>query len=710
MLSDQVKQDIQSYYSQYLQNRNLQARFGQKLMIAEIARTLGKLELDDDGKRTNEFAPVCVVEAGTGTGKTIAYLIAALPVARALGKQLVVATATVALQEQLMQKDIPELQANTDLHFTSALAKGRGRYLCLSRLDNVLRENASQTAMQDLYGLELEDSTDLDLKLYQNMQKALEDKDWQGERDDWPQVLEDKQWRAVSVEHGQCSGSRCSNFRSCYFFRSRQRIQESECIIANQDLVLADLSLGGGAILPHPEDSIYIFDEAHHLPIKGVSHFANFLALRFALRWLDQARKLFTRLQAQGSNEFQGLFEKADGAALELREKVQETFLLFEQFASQTESGTAAQKQYTFPRGVLPDALRDSTAVLYLSFSQLSQALDSIMNKVRRSMEDQGGALPAETAEAWYPQLGLLQTRCESALTLCLHFSAEDEPGEVPQARWLAFSDGQDEEDIILSCSPILAAANLTEKLWDECLAAVLTSATLSALGSFDFLSMRAGLHDETHLCRIGSPFDHASAAVLRVPESGFDAGDGAGHTQAIIAYLPVLLEKDKAALVLFSSRRQMQDVLYGLNDEFKSWVLCQDDYSKQLLIKKHKQAVDAGDRSIIFGLASMSEGVDLPGAYCTHVVIAKLPFAVPDNPVDLTLGQWMKAQGLNPFQELSVPEAAMKLVQASGRLLRNEKDQGSITVLDERLLTRQYGKAILDSMPDYRLEKFRPE
>jgi len=303
----------------------------------------------------------------------------------------------------------------------------------------------------------------------------------------------------------------------------------------------------------------------------------------------------------------------------------------------------------------------------------------------------------------------LMQARCEAGLNLCLGFSIEDDPQSYPHARWLTFEQIQDELELTLSCSPILAAENLSEKLWNECLAAVLTSATLSALDSFDFLIMRSGLHENSSLCRIGSPFNFSEAGLLRLPERGFDAGDSDAHTSAIIRYLPEILAEEQGALVVFSSRRQMQDVLYQLDESFRQIVICQDDYSKQALLNRHREQIDAGERSIIFGLASLSEGVDLPGAYCTHVVIAKLPFAVPDNPVYLTLGEWVKAQGLNPFQELAIPDAAMKLVQASGRLLRNEADRGTITILDERLLTRSYGAAILGSLPAYRRETFSP-
>lgn len=148
-----------------------------------------------------------------------------------------------------------------------------------------------------------------------------------------------------------------------------------------------------------------------------------------------------------------------------------------------------------------------------------------------------------------------------------------------------------------------------------------------------------------------------------------------------------------------------MLDVMQSLTKEWRDRVLCQDDYQKAQLLKYHRQRVDKGEGSLIFGLASFAEGVDLPGKYCTHVLIAKIPFAVPNDPIEMTLSDWIEQQGKNPFMTLAVPDAAFRLVQASGRLLRSETDTGQITLFDERLVNRRYGAAILDSMPPYRRE-----
>jgi ATP-dependent DNA helicase DinG len=200
----------------------------------------------------------------------------------------------------------------------------------------------------------------------------------------------------------------------------------------------------------------------------------------------------------------------------------------------------------------------------------------------------------------------------------------------------------------------------------------------------------------------VASPFDYANA-TFSVPKMDCDPSDSVAHTAAIVEALPQLLSKDEGSLVLFSSRRQMLDVYSGVSASLGQMILLQGDYSKQEILRRHRESVDGGDGSIIFGLASFAEGVDLPGDYCRHVVIAKIPFAVPDSPLEAALAEWVEAEGRNPFMEISVPNAALRLLQASGRLLRTETDSGRVTLLDRRLVTRRYGRAILDSLPPYR-------
>ena len=305
-------------------------------------------------------------------------------------------------------------------------------------------------------------------------------------------------------------------------------------------------------------------------------------------------------------------------------------------------------------------------------------------------------------AEEWYPLFGALQARAEANWTLWTQFCLQDPEGKPPTARWLTLTEGG---DIEVHVSPILAADTLRQYLWNPAFAALATSATLTALGKFDRFSHRAGLPRSAVCALAPSPFQHGEAGLLRVPKYGADPRDSVAHTAAIIEHLPEILADERGSLVLFSSRKQMLEVFAGVPAEFRQRVLVQGDLSKQELIRQHRKQVDDGKQSVIFGLASFAEGVDLPGKYCEHVVIAKIPFAVPDDPVEAALAEWIEKNGGNPFMEIAVPDASLRLIQACGRLLRTESDSGTVTVLDRRLVTQRYGKAILNALPPFRRE-----
>ena len=231
-----------------------------------------------------------------------------------------------------------------------------------------------------------------------------------------------------------------------------------------------------------------------------------------------------------------------------------------------------------------------------------------------------------------------------------------------------------------------------------------MTSATLSALGTFDRFRERSGIPITARWKQVASPFD-ASKAVFAVPAMTSLPSDSERHTAELVEMIPQLIAHDQGVLLLFTSRRQMESVLDEIEGALAHHVLVQDRLSKNALLAEHRQRIDGGESSAIFGLASFFEGIDLPGAYCSHVVIAKLPFAVPDDPIAAAHSELLEAQGRDPFMEISVPDAAQKLVQASGRLLRTESDEGRITLLDRRLVSRRYGRAILDTLPGFTLE-----
>lgn len=258
MLTEATKQHIRDAYFRLVEQKGLSPRWGQRQMIAEIANTLGRIDGGD-----SDASPHCVIEAGTGTGKTIAYAVAAIPVAQALEKSLIISTATIALQEQLVIKDLPDIRHHSGLQFDFVLAKGRRRYVCLSKLDKLLVSGGQADAIMPLYPDEMSPAAGAEaLPVYASMLDALGRGEWDGDRDNWSQEVAEEIWFGATTDHSQCSGRRCPNIGQCSFFKARDALQNADVIVTNHDLVLSDLALGGGAILSAPADSIYILMKA----------------------------------------------------------------------------------------------------------------------------------------------------------------------------------------------------------------------------------------------------------------------------------------------------------------------------------------------------------------------------------------------------------------------------------------------------------------
>jgi ATP-dependent DNA helicase DinG len=700
MLDDQLKQTIQSAYSRLLEGKGFSARLCQRQMIAAIANTLGNLDADDE-----EQANLCIIEAGTGTGKTIAYALAAIPIARALGKSLVVSTATVALQEQIVFTDLPDIRRHSELEFSFTLAKGRRRYLCLNKLDLLLQEAGSLNHSLALYDDEIDQTDEESRLLYQRMLDAITQGEWDGDRDGWKDGVTEQDWFRVSTDHVQCRGRKCMNYGNCFFYKAREQIHKVDCIVTNHDLVLADLGMGGGAVLPDPEDTIYVFDEGHHLPDKTIDHFSLYSNVRGSQTWLAQIPALLATMAAQMGSLID-LVKRADrfaDSAKELNVDLESaSALLGERFESRQESARGTPAQYRFPGGRIDESLQQLAGNLAAGFSRLQGLLSDLDEDFERLLTDERGA-EHELAEEWHATVSALLARAETNTLLWQDFASEDKPELPPRARWLTLREYQGDREIQISSSPVMADDILNEQLWQRCYGAVITSATLAVRGDFSRFVMRSGVSKDSSFNALPSPFDFSRQGEIRIPAMQCDPRDPQAHTQAIIEMLPDMLQPQTGSLVLFSSWWQMNEVLRGLPEQFLQQVLAQGELSKQEIIRQHRERIDAGESSTIFGLASFAEGIDLPGGYCNHVVIVKIPFSVPDDPVLAALCEWIDGKGGNSFREISIPDAILRLTQASGRLLRTEQDRGVVTLLDRRIITQRYGGMILNSMPPFK-------
>lgn len=703
MLTDEVKQEIQGAYSQLLAEKGYTARYCQKRMIADIANTLGSIEQDDEGERTSS-GHICVVEAGTGTGKTVAYAMAALPIAKYLKKKLVISTATVALQEQIVFVDLPDIARHSGLEFSYALAKGRRRYLCLAKLDQVLSSVQSENQTLAFYDDEMFDNGDVSIEqhreLYETMLQSLGSGEWDGDRDNWQTELDYSAWNPISTDHVQCSGRQCSHYENCFFYRARDQIHKVDCIVTNHDLVLADMMMGGGAVLPAPEDTIYVFDEGHHLPDKAINHFSNFLQVRSTQTWLESIppllEKLVDRIGDIGNlPHSQGHFESA---CVDLSATLEDAATVFLELELEAEGGDN-DRRYRYKGGQVPEEQKQIAHNLLLASQRLLGLLQNLEVALEERVTDTDPA-DRDEIEPWLAQVAALAARSQSGTALWQDFMVADPEHVAPKARWINFREGG---ELNLNASPVAVHDTLKELLWDRCYGAVITSATLAIAADFSRFVHRVGIGDDNRFTALLSPFNHAQQGTLHIPVMQNDPRSADEHNEEVASLLPGLLKGATGGLVLFASWRQMYRVSEQLPGEFMDNVMSQGTLGKAEIVARHKELVDHGQPSVIFGLASFAEGIDLPGQYCDYVVIVKIPFAVPDDPVGATLSEWIEDNGGNSFQEIMIPDAALRMIQACGRLLRTESDKGTIAILDRRLVTQRYGNLLLDALPPFR-------
>lgn len=713
MLTDLEKNAIRDHYQNIGKNLpGFRPRASQREMIAAVAnafsRTLTREEGGDPPKREGES--IAVIEGPTGVGKSLAYLLAGGIMAQTRGKRLIVSSATVALQEQLVDRDLPFLVEKSGLELSFALAKGRGRYLCPYKLYQLTQNNAQQ----NLTGFEtpevLWDSKPKpeELKLLRDIADEFSARRFNGDRDTWPEKIDDAIWLKVTNDRHGCLKTACPNRPECPFYLARDVLETVDVVVANHDLLLADISMGGGVILPAPENSFYCIDEAHHLPKKALSRFAAEHSWNIAVWTLEKLPQMTGKIAALTDKA--ELANLADETAASLLDSLHEwQFHLAEEPSlslgvSENDRRTNSEPTWLWEDGKIPEGLEttvSNTAIAARSLLKHVIGLNDALSAARREKEQDSALLDRLTGE-----FGLFIARIEQISAVWDLLSTVPLEGEEPLAKWIT-RRADDKNDYIFNASPISSASHLANSLWRRAAGAVLTSATLQSLGNFNLMLRQTGLQwlPETTTLALKSPFDFEKQGELYIPPIYASPKDPEAHTAAIIEWLPKLISPGEAigTLVLFSSRKQMQDVALQLPDDYLPLLLVQGELPKAVLLQKHHRAIEEGKASIIFGLDSFAEGLDLPGTACVQVIIAKLPFAMPDNPIEKTQNRWIEQRGGNPFIEITVPEAGIKLIQAVGRLIRTEQDYGRVTILDNRVKTQRYGQQLLAGLPPFK-------
>lgn len=692
MLADSTKDAIRAAYARIKEGLpGFRARASQGRMIAEVAKALASA------------GGVAVIEAPTGTGKSMAYLVAGHEVARFQKKKLLIATATVALQEQLVQRDIPLYLKLNDIEAKVALAKGRGRYLCPRNL--LMAANSIHDAQLGLAGFEADlllwnkPPQPRDKQSLAKLRDAFDRGEWNGDMDSAPEPVSDLLRPMITTSAGGCTGRKCGQFMNCPFFAARRAVDDADIIVANQDLVLADLTMPGeddswgGVILPRPDETLYIFDEGHHVPGKAIERGAAEVFMTATVRQLSRLGRQVHAAYSLTDKERLGKLVLDQGD-----EKLQELSNTLEELEKEIRLAWLPDPAETEPMyrgslGQLPEPWVEHARALDLLTGEVQRWLTA----VRRAVVEMTDGGP--TQEALSRELGIALERIGRQAACWRAWSSDDPDNAPPLARWVTL--GADQQ-LVCHASAVSAAGLLRNVLWNNASGVVMTSATLSAGGNFRGFADAVGLPDDAVTLSLPSPFDLAAQARLEVPAMHTLPDAREAHAEEISAWLADHLDWDAGNLVLFTSRAKLDRVLQKLPIAHVRKVRAQGSLGKSQLVAEHCADIEAGKGSTLFGLASFGEGLDLPGKLCETVVITQLPFAVPTDPVGATYAEWLESRGRNPFIEVSVPEATRLLTQYCGRLIRSETDHGRIVLLDRRVVTKRYGSGMLRALPPF--------
>ncbi len=598
-----------------------------------------------------------IVEAGTGVGKSFAYLIPAIERAIAHGERVVISTHTIALQEQLINKDIPFLQSIMPDEFLAVLVKGRSNYLGLRRLT---RASLKQEMLFDVGGAISE-------------LHAIEDwayKTTDGSLADLPQRPSPGVWERVRSDSDDCLGRRCPHHEQCFYQRARRKAAAAQLLVVNHAMLFSDLAVRqqGASILP--DYQCVVLDEAHTVERVAGDHLGLGIGstqLRYLLNLLHNERT--------GKGMLKG------GPGKNVVSAVREAHAIAGDYFDDLASWSGEQANWN-------GRLREPPPVTnHLSASLVD--LGQRLRAVREETDDNEARLELES----------MMGRCAEAAT------AIDNWHELKTEDWVYWVDVSRGRQlrVNLNARPVDVGPILQESLFDPIRSVVLTSATLATSGDkpFAYLRGRIGLEDG-HESALGSPFDYQEQLTVYIEAGLPDPGNSATYVPAACeAIKKYVLQSEGRAFVLFTSFDMLRRCAELLGDFF-------EENDMPLLLHgsgmNRSQMLDefrAVPRSVLFGTDTFWAGVDVPGDSLSNVIIVKLPFAVPNHPMIEARIDLIKESGGNPFMQFQVPEAILKFKQGVGRLIRTRTDRGIVVILDPRVVSKPYGKRFLRALPE---------
>ena len=588
-----------------------------------------------------ESGGMLVAEAGTGTGKTFAYLVPAL----LAGGKVIVSTGTKTLQNQLYDRDLPAVRDALASGSVAALLKGRANYVCLYRMERAQTEGRleSREDVARLRSIEHFAATTVT-----------------GDRADLAEVPEDAPvWQHATSTRENCLGQDCPKYKDCFVMRARKNALAADVVVVNHHLFFADVALRDEGISELlPSCNTVIFDEAHQLPETARLFFGDTVS---SVQLIELARDARLELRAAGgaSPELDRIASKLDKAARDLR-------LCFR--------GEAARPVRDGLRLGWAQAMREA------GFADALQSLVQALDALGKPLGEQ-----AERSEG----LGACARRAAEAKGLLARIREEGAANEV---RWVEVFG----HSVQLHVTPLVPAELFRKQMADHPRAWIFTSATLAVGEDFSHFKRELGIEDAAARAW-PSPFDFERQALLYAPKGLPSDPNDPGYTEAVAkAALPVLKASRGRAFLLFTSHRALRRAHEYLKDRIDYPLLVQGTGSRSELLVRFRQLGNA----VLLGAASFWEGVDVRGEALSVVLIDKLPFAPPDDPVLAARIEALRAEGGNPFMEFQLPQAVLQLKQGAGRLIRDEEDRGVLVLCDPRLYTKAYGRTIRASLP----------
>ncbi|HEU5087510.1 MAG TPA: helicase C-terminal domain-containing protein, partial [Roseiflexaceae bacterium] len=635
-----------------------------------------------------------LVEAGTGTGKGVAYLVPAAMWAAQRGERVVISTNTINLQDQLFFKDIPALQGimaqgRSEAPFTAALLKGRGNYLCLYRYKQVRRD--TRLTSEEIRAL-------LKIQLWLPTTET-------GDRAEIPLMdREGAAWSRVSAAYEMCTGPRCPDFAECFFFKARRQAEAAHILVVNHALMLADLVVETNVLPPYDH---VVIDEAHNLEDVATDQFSFEVDQARLIEFLDTIHQqggaqIVSGLLSELPNHFresaasQGDLDKVNAIADALRPAIErarlsvyECFNLLMGFMSRE----AEVSQYD-PRLRLTANVRKhpSWAAIERAWENLSLNLTAIGEGLGKLETLIGELKDAELLEyeALVMRVQGLKRFCSEAR---VNIGAIITGGNDELITWLNHDRNRDM--LTLHAAPLSVTELLRANLFEQKASTVMTSATLSVGNQFEYFKQRTGLLEPAELL-LDSPFDYEKQALVYIPNDMPEPNHPTYQRALEEAIIELCIATKGRALVLFTANSALRQTYRGIQEPLEDagiTVLAQGlDGSRRTLIERFKEY----PQSVLLGTASFWEGVDVVGDALSVLIIAKLPFSVPNDPIFAARSELFR----EPFSELAVPQAILRFKQGFGRLIRSRADRGIVAVLDKRLLTKKYGQTFLESLP----------